>query len=123
LGVRGSARREDLARAGPKPGEAVLAAYAANELAEAERAALLEQLLGAARARASVLVVEPIARRSSAWWEGWRKAFLAAGGREDAWRFRVPLPELLARFDRAAGLDHREQTAASLHLPGRPRSY
>jgi hypothetical protein len=121
LGVRGSARRAELAGAGPpRPGEAVLAAYAVNELAEPERAALLPRLLGAARARARVLVVEPIARRSSPWWEGWRRAFVAQGGREDAWRFRVPLPELLARLDRASGLDHREQTAASLYLPGPP---
>jgi hypothetical protein len=122
LGLRGAARRGDLASVGPaKPGDAVLAAYAANELAETERAQLLERLLGAARAGSRVLVVEPIARRSSTWWDGWRQAFGAAGGREDAWRFRVPLPDLLARFDRASGLDHREQTAASLYLPGRAR--
>jgi hypothetical protein len=123
LGVRGSARREELlSHALARPGEAALAAYAVNELSEPERALLLGRLLEAAGARARVLVVEPIARRGSAWWGSWREAFLAAGGREDAWRFRAPLPELLARFDRAAGLDHGELTAVSLYLPGRPAS-
>jgi hypothetical protein len=115
LGLDGSARRERLAGGPLRPGEAALAAYTVNELDESERAPLLERLLAASQARARVLVVEPIAARRTPWWRSWREAFLAAGGREDAWRFRTPLPELLSRLDRAAGLDHRELTACSLY--------
>jgi hypothetical protein len=63
-----------------------------------------------------VLVVEPIAKKLSPWWDEWEKAFTAAGGRSDEWRFRVELPERLALMDKAAGLDHRELTGRSLWL-------
>jgi hypothetical protein len=119
LGLRGRASRTSLTEvAGPAPGEAVLAAFSVNELGEGERAGLLERLLVAHRRRARVLVVEPVAGRATPWWRSWRDAVLAAGGREDEWRFRPALPELLARFDRAAGLDHRELTARTLYLGG-----
>jgi hypothetical protein len=119
LGLRGRASRASLADvAGSAPGEAVLAAFSVNELDEGERAGLLERLLAAHRRRARVLVVEPVAGRATPWWRPWRAAVLAAGGREDEWRFRPSLPELLARFDRAAGLDHRELTARTLYLGG-----
>jgi ribosomal protein RSM22 (predicted rRNA methylase) len=119
LGLRGDARRCGIERARlPRSGEAALAAYTLNELAEQERGALLEPLLAAARAGAQVLVVEPIARRVAPWWGGWREAFLAAGGRDDEWRFRVALPDAVARLDRATRLDHRELTARSLYLAG-----
>ena len=39
-----------------------------------------------------------------------------AGGRADEWRVDADLPELVARLDRAAGLDHRELTAKSFWL-------
>jgi len=117
LGLKGDARRDSIARAPvPKRGEAALAAYALNELSEPERSALLPVLLGAAKAGARALVVEPIARGTAPWWEGWRAAFVAAGGRADEWRFRPALPEAIARLDRAAGLDHRELTARSLYF-------
>jgi len=80
------------------------------------RERLLPRLLEAATAGAPVLIVEPVARRSAPWWEAWAAAFAAAGGRADEWRFRVPLPELVARLDRAAGLDHRELTCRSLWI-------
>lgn len=119
LGVRGSARRAVIAAAGlPGPGEAALAAFTVNELPEGERAALLAQLLAAARTRARVLVVEPIARRTTPWWQHWCEALRAVGCRQDEWRFRTELPEVLRRLDQAAGLDHRELTARSLYLDG-----
>lgn len=117
LGVRGSARRGDLAqRRLPGDGEAVVAAYTVNELAEQTRNALLDGLLGAARGGARVLLVEPIARRPVPWWDGWARKFVEAGGREDTWRFPVELPDPLRELDRAAGLDHRELTARSLFV-------
>ena len=89
--LRGSVRRERLEQlriSGRRP--AVLIAFAINEL-EAER-------------REKVLVVEPIARRASPWWNGWAERFRAAGGRDDDWRFETELPEEWRRLDRAYAL-------------------
>jgi len=117
LGIQGTARKGDLRLARlPPAGGAVLAAFTLNELPEADREALLGRLIEAARSRRRVLVVEPIARRLAPWWERWAAACAEAGGRADAWRFRVELPRSLALLDKAAGLDHRELTARSLYL-------
>jgi hypothetical protein len=118
LGLRGRVQRSDVGSfALPGHAGGILAAYTANELDETARGKLLERLLVAAGAGAAILVVEPLARRAVPWWEGWRAAFAAAGGRADEWRFRVPLPERLALLDKAAGLDHRELGARSLWIP------
>jgi hypothetical protein len=117
LRLRGSARKGDLvAAAAGGHGEALLASYSANELDDVRRDALLERLLAAAARGASVLVVEPLARRGVPWWRGWTTAFTAAGGRADEWRFPAQRPALIAKLDRAAGLDHRELTGRSLFL-------
>ncbi|HEU4403355.1 MAG TPA: class I SAM-dependent methyltransferase [Candidatus Polarisedimenticolia bacterium] len=120
LGLRGHARREEIDRTDlPGRGGAVLAAFTVNEVAPATRDRLLPRLVAAAGRGARVLVIEPIARRAAPWWEDWSAAFVAAGGRNDAWRFEVDLPERLRLFDRAAGLEHRELTGRSLYLSGR----
>lgn len=103
-------------RSARSPRGAVIAAYTANELTDAGRAALLPRLLAAPANRSAILIVEPIARRVAPWWKEWALAFERAGGRADEWRFAEPLPELVRALDRAAGLDHREQTARSLWL-------
>ena len=123
LGVRGRAIRGDLVKA-VLPGRrgGIVAAFTVNELDEETRGRLLERLLAAARRRARILVVEPIARRPFPWWDAWAGAFLAAGGRSDLWRFRVDLPNRLRLLDRAAGMDHRELTGRSLWLDGDARS-
>ena len=117
LGLRGRADSGDLDRVAlPGRGGAVLAAFTVNELHDASRARLLAALLEAGRAGARVLVVEPISRRIAPWWRDWAAAVVAAGGRDDEWRFPAALPETLAALDRAAGLDHRELLARSLWL-------
>jgi hypothetical protein len=120
LGLRGRIVRGELSRFEP-PARCggVLLAYTVNELDEAGRERWLPRLLQAASDGAAILVVEPLARRALHWWDAWTAAFEARGGRQDEWRFRVPLLPRLALLDRAAGLDHRELTARSLFLPGR----
>ena len=119
LGLLGTAVRGDLAGADlPGRRTAVLLAFTLNEIDDAARESLRERLLGAVRAGSSVLVVEPIARRSLPWWDGWSDAFRAAGGRADEWRLPADLPERLREFDRAARLDHGTLTARSLWAPG-----
>ncbi len=123
FGLRGQAKRGDLDRQ-PLPGRdaAVLAAFTVNELESEARDRLLARLFDAAGRGASLLVIEPIARRAFPWWESWAAAFKAAGGREDSWRFPGSLPESWHLLDRSAGLDHRELVARSLWLTRDDRS-
>jgi hypothetical protein len=117
LGLRGQAHAGDLTRQElPGRGGAILAAFTVNELDDAERARLLARLIAAGESGARVLVVEPIAKRAAPWWRDWAAAVVAAGGRDDEWRFPASLPATLAALDRAAGLDHRELLARSLWL-------
>ncbi len=119
LGLNGSVARGDaVATTLPKPPAGILAAFTVNELTDDARQRLLRRLLDAAAAGSPVLIVEPIARRTSPWWPEWASAFRAASGRENDWRFRVPLPDSLALLGKAAGLDARELTARSLSVPG-----
>lgn len=115
LGLRGRVVRRGVAslpEAGT--GDAFVAAYSLDELDGDERATAMERLLEAASV-GRVLVVEPIARGVSPWWEDWARAFREISGRVDEWRFAIPLPSPLAQLDRAARLDHRELTARSLY--------
>jgi hypothetical protein len=101
FGLSGRVHTGDVARAWPFAGArtGIVAAYVVNELPDAARAPLLADLLQAAEAGARVLVVEPLSRRVATYWPEWSKAFVAAGCREDEWRFRADLPELLRKFD------------------------
>jgi hypothetical protein len=119
LGLRGRIHQKSLHES-PKAerGDAVVAAFAVNELNLGGREKLLSKLLSAGKRGASVLVIEPLARRSLSWWSEWQERFLEASGRTDEWRFESHLPESLAALDRASGLDHRELTGRSLYLRG-----
>jgi len=97
-------RRDDVLTAiTAKPPAGIVAAFAVNELANDSRAALLTRLVDRAHQGDRVLVVEPLARSIAPWW--------------DEWRFRVELPPIVAKLDRAAGLDHRELTGRSIMTP------
>lgn len=120
LRVRGSTKKTDL-RVVRIPGNtSVIAAFTINELGSEQHTRFLYEFLKLHQAGAPVLIVEPIARKLTGWWDDWAEHFAAAGGRADEWRFRVPLPEGLALLDRAAGLNHGELTGRSLWLPGVP---
>jgi len=120
LGLRGDVVRGDAATATlPRPPAGILAAFTVNELDDAARRRLMLRLVAAAGAGSPVLIVEPISRRVSPWWPEWSAAFRAAGGREDDWRFRPPLPGTLALLGKAAGLDSREVTGRTLLLSRR----
>jgi len=116
LGLEGEARRGDLSRAALGGREtAVVAAFTVNELETAARDALRARLLAHP---GPILVVEPLARGVSPWWDEWDAAFRETGGRSDEWRFRAELPANLKLLDRAAGLDHSQLTARSLFRTG-----
>jgi hypothetical protein len=122
--VGGRARRHDIATGVPAPrlwvppGEVtgIVAAYTVNELTVAGRARLQAELLAAHERRARILIVEPISRRATPWWDDWRRAFDKVGGRSDDWRFPADLGATQQGLARAAGLDARELTARSLFV-------
>ena len=119
LGLNGRARLGDVARLSPlPPGTAVVAAYVLNELPGAVREPFEDRLIDAAARGVSVLVIEPISRSVSPWWDLTASRVVAAGGRADEWRFPVDLPPLIRLLDKAAGLDHRELTVRSLYCSG-----
>jgi hypothetical protein len=117
LGLRGHARTGNLNRLpATKPSSAVIAAYVLNELSDERRGMLELQLLDAATRGTRVLIVEPIARSLTPWWDEMAARVTALGGRADDWRFPADLPPLLQLLDKSAGMHHDEQTARSLYL-------
>jgi SAM-dependent methyltransferase len=116
LGVKGKARRGDLTKLTFDRGQAVIAAFTINELETPAREGLAARLLDRDGA---VLVLEPLARGVTPWWDEWEAAFRAKGGRADEWRFPAELPARLKLLDRAAGLDHAQLTARSLFRSAR----
>lgn len=104
-------------RLGALKGQAILTAFAINELSDAaQRTQVLSHLLDHANAGGHCLVVEPLAGRVAPWWKEWQRAFESSGGRANEWRVRTALPSIVEKLDRAAGLDHRELTARSLAI-------
>ena len=117
LGLRGRARQGDAVRLpNLRPGTAVVAAYTLNELTPGGRGRVEAALLTAAGKGVRVLVLEPIARGVTPWWNDTAARVRAIGGRADEWRFDVELPPLLKLFDKAAGLHHDELTVRTLFI-------
>jgi SAM-dependent methyltransferase len=113
--LRGRARVADITRQpAARAGDAIVAAYVLNELADAARGRVEDLLLAAADRGARVLVVEPISRAITPWWNETATRIVEHGGRADEWRISVALPPLLETLDHAAGLDHRELTFRTL---------
>ena len=109
-----STRRLEAPRARSESGRSLfVAAFALNELPEASRDIAMRRLRDRAQAGDAVLIVEPLAGFVAPWWP---REIKEAGGRAQEWRFRAGLPDIVAKLDRAAGLDHRELTARSLFI-------
>jgi len=109
-----STRQLDAPRARSKSGRSLfVAAFALNELQDASRGIAIRRLRDRAQAGDAVLIVEPLAGFVAPWWP---REIGEPGGRAQEWRFRADLPDIVAKLDRAAGLDHRELTARSLYI-------
>jgi hypothetical protein len=120
LRLSGQAKQGDLTRVRlPGHRSGIVAAYTLNELSDELRGLTEQRLLDVAAAGARVLVLEPIARSITPWWDATAARVQAAGGRSDEWRIPVELPPMLRLFDHAAGLNHRELKLRTLYLPGR----
>jgi hypothetical protein len=117
LRLDGQARQADVARFRPPRGNsAIVAAYVLNELPEPAREPLVRTLLAAGCAGTRVLILEPISRAVTPWWDDVADRARRGGGRTDEWRIALDLPPLLALFDKAAGLNHREVKARSIYM-------
>jgi SAM-dependent methyltransferase len=117
FGLSAQVRRGDISTFRlPKAPASFLAAFTLNELPDATRDAVLGRLIGRPGPGDRVLIVEPLAGFVAPWWDTWRKRVVTAGGQANEWRFRVELPAIVAKLDRAAGLDHRELTGRSLWI-------
>jgi hypothetical protein len=113
-------RRADITSVAlPKRPASIVAAFTLNEMDDAARDALMKHLIERTRRGDRLLIIEPIAGVVARWWNPWRAQIEAVGGRGDEWRFRVELPPIVAKLDRAAGLNHRELTARSLWIASR----
>ena len=111
LGGRATVGTIQRTRIAGSPRTAILAAYAVNELPDGDRDALLPRLISARDQGASILIIEPIARRMNRWWDTWRDTLEA---RDDEWRFRIQLPPRQRLLAKGAGLDPQELTARTL---------
>lgn len=118
FGLDGSGKAIDLNTFRLPAGTAVVAAFILNELPDEARERWRGSMLAAARRSSPVLIVEPIAKKLSPWWDDWAQDVTSAGGRNDEWRFPIDLPERLSLMDKAAGLNHKELVGRSLWLPG-----
>lgn len=119
FGIAARVKPGDLLRARPAAGRTLVTlGWAVNELDDRGRDELAGRIGDWRRAGASTLVIEPIARRMSPWWDEWASWVRTLGGRADEWTFTPRLPERLALMDKAAGLDHREMKARTLYVPG-----
>jgi len=94
----------------------LMLSYVVNELGADERAALLTAVVDAARQGTRVLVMEPLSRRTSPWWNGWVDTFVAAGGRADEWRVRIEPPPITLALGVATGLDAVAATGRTLWI-------
>jgi hypothetical protein len=120
LGLHGRATTGDVARwTPPRRRSAILVAFAANEWPARVRDTVRHRLERAVMDGHALLVIEPLAGGVAPWWQGWADAFAPLGAAVNEWRTPATLPSIVARLDRAAGLDHRELTGRSIYLPGR----
>jgi hypothetical protein len=111
-----AARRGNAEVLRTEPDSALVAAYTLNELPEIARNRLLGDAIAGRRA---MLIVEPIARGITPWWDRAAAGIIAAGGRSDDWKLPLELPERWRLLDRAAGFRRDHLTARSLWLPAR----
>jgi SAM-dependent methyltransferase len=117
LGLKGQARQGDIGRLhGMRRGEDVIAAYTLNELSDAGRDRLVQQMCEHARLGSRVLILEPLARSIAPWWRATAERMTALGGRTDEWKLTVDVPPIVGLLGNAAGLNYRELRFRTIFL-------
>src|SRR6185503_5266186 len=74
FGLDGSAKAADINTFKPPDRSAIVAAFVVNELSDEARERWRDVFL---RSGSPVLIVEPIAKKLSPWWDDWAEAFIA----------------------------------------------
>jgi len=128
LGLTGRARRGDIVRTvlrlpqasrrSSGAGTGIALGWAVNELGDDARHTLLPALLDLARRDASILVIEPIARRAAPWWNDWAASFGDLGGLAREWNWELGATGL-ADLNREAGFRRESLSVRSLCIAGR----
>lgn len=111
----GIARRADLSKVRVEKGAARLAAYTLNEVSAPVRQRILDDALAS---KSPLLIIEPISRVVTPWWDDAARAVIARGGRADDWKLPLEMPERWRLLDRAAGFRRDHLTARSLWTTG-----
>jgi SAM-dependent methyltransferase len=108
--VSGRTRRVELPAGVPRlsTSDLVAAGWLLNEGGPALRARLGGVFARALREGARVLVLEPLARGVSPWWDDFAAELAPAGAASALMKWTIERPDWIARLDAAAGLDHRE---------------
>lgn len=124
LGVRGRGRRGDLVaeaaktlRSASRQRHGLLFAWSVNELDDRARVHLATVLSSRHARDAALLIVEPLARGATPWWDEWARALASPNLRQDEWQFDIELPASLAAIDEAAGFRRDVLGARSLWRP------
>lgn len=97
----------------PRAGAADLLAlgWAANELDEAARGALLTKITAALHRGAALFIAEPVSARITPWWDSWCARLAGPGAKHAIVRAQVDLPAWITALDDASGLCHDEIVA------------
>lgn len=113
--IDGTAKRADVSKVRLEKGTARIAAFTLNELSAEARGRVFDHAVGSG---APLLVIEPISRAVTPWWDAAAAAVIARGGRADDWKLPVEMPERWRLLDRAAGFRRDQLSARSLWLAG-----
>jgi hypothetical protein len=117
LGLKGHAKHGNVERLPPaRSREGIVAAYTLNELSDAARIRVEQQLLERARKGARLLIVEPLARGVAPWWDATATRLIERGGRADEWKMTIEVPSVVRLLGTAAGLNYRELRFQTMFL-------
>ena len=114
FGIRHHTRRADHPNGTPEGarGDAFVLGWVVNELQPQDRDELRKRLDASIDRGARVLIVEPLARAVSPWWDSWCETLDA---RSEIIRLRIERPAWVEDLDRASGLDHSTLGARVLY--------
>ena len=115
LNLKSVLRTTDLVRLHrPNKPFGIVAAYILNELNKSQRTSVLHTLFNWASDGVPLLIIEPISKTVSPWWDDVAQMAVNLGGRCDQWRWSANFPPLLKNLAHAAGLNHQKVAARSM---------
>ncbi len=109
FGVKGRALREELPGAIPRPAPGTLLTFgwSLSELDDEERGGALLKVIGALRKGGAILVIEPLAKTVTPWWQEWTEKLAPLHVRDELIRVSIDRPGFIRDMDKAAKLDHQ----------------